>query len=115
MIDSLKQNEKVIMSELNDLRNKNTFDYNQLLVKIRERDSEIMVLKEMVKGVQLEVKAKEMDIKRLGLKINRQQKIIEMREGQIQHVAHNIKNSVPNDANFLLKSLVKDDPSQKLI
>jgi len=51
---------------------------------ITDRDAEIEVLKEMVKGVQLQLKSKDTDAQRLHIKIKRLEKAMEIREQSLQ-------------------------------
>ena len=52
----------------------------ELIAKQRDRDAEIEVLKEMIKGVKVQLKSKDTDIQRLLIKIKRLEKTNEIRD-----------------------------------
>lgn len=48
--------------------------------KLTDKDAEMQVLKEMLKGVKLQVKSKDTDIQRLQMKIKRLEKALDIKD-----------------------------------
>lgn len=71
--------------------------------QLREKSSEIEVLKEMVRGTKLQLKSKDTDIQRLNIKIRRLEKTNEIREDMINSIALNIKNGKDIDPNMIMQ------------
>jgi len=71
--------------------------------KLKARDSEVELLKEMVRGSKLQLKSKDTDIQRLTIKIKRLEKTNEIREDMINSIAVNIKNGKDIDPNLLMQ------------
>lgn len=71
--------------------------------KLKARDSEVEVLKEMVRGTKLQLKSKDTDIQRLTIKIKRLEKTNEIREDMINSIALNIKNGKEIDPSLLMQ------------
>jgi len=55
------------------------------MAKYKDRDAEIEVLKEMIKGIKVQLKSKDTDIQRLNIKIKRLEKTNEIRDNVLNH------------------------------
>lgn len=82
-------------------KKKSKGDTNDLISKLRERDSEIDILKEMIRSSKVQIKSKETDIQRLNIKIKRLEKTNEIRENMINNIADNLKNGKDIDVGLL--------------
>ena len=93
------------IQELNALllkqKKKINSDNNGLKDSVKERESEIDVLKEMIRGIKLQVKSKDTDIQRLTIKIKRLEKTNEIRESMINSIAVNVKKGKQIDPDML--------------
>lgn len=74
------------------MKKKQQGDSQDIVMKLKERQSEVEVLKEMIRSSKLQLKSKDTDIQRLNIKIKRLEKTNEIREHMINQVALNIKN-----------------------
>jgi chromosome segregation ATPase len=88
---------------LRTAKKKTQTDGKDLLDKLKARDSEVEVLKEMVRGTKLQLKSKDTDIQRLTIKIKRLEKTNEIREDMINSIALNIKNGKDIDPGLLMQ------------
>jgi hypothetical protein len=72
-----------LTASLKAAKKKNSNEGKDLQDKLKARDSEVEVLKEMVRGTKLQLKSKDTDIQRLTIKIKRLEKTNEIREDMI--------------------------------
>ena len=90
-------------SALKAAKKKTQNEGKDLQDKLKARDSEVEVLKEMVRGTKLQLKSKDTDIQRLTIKIKRLEKTNEIREDMINSIALNIKNGKDIDPSLLMQ------------
>ena len=99
-----------LTGQLQKSKAKSQGDQKDLAQKLKERDSEIEVLKEMLRSSRLQLKSKDTDIQRLNIKIKRLEKTNEIRENMINQVAHSIKNGKDIDPQLLQPGSITGAP-----
>jgi uncharacterized protein (DUF3084 family) len=99
---------------LSKTKKKNSGDSGNMKDKLRERESEIDVLKEMIRGTKLQLKSKDTDIQRLQIKIKRLEKTNDIRENMINQIATNIRNGKEIDISTLAMSRGDENTSSKM-
>lgn len=105
---------KELQDQLSKTKKKNSGDSGNMKDKLRERESEIDVLKEMIRGTKLQLKSKDTDIQRLQIKIKRLEKTNDIRENMINQIATNIRNGKEIDISTLAMSRGDENTSSKM-
>ena len=109
-INDLKEINATLMKKLEEMKTslqkakkqqskENQDKLAEAIKKAQEMESEIQVLKEMVKAGKIQVKTKDTDLQRLNIKIKRLEKTAEIRENIITQTLNtkiSIKDGVPN-------------------
>ena len=88
-------------ANLKNFKKKQNGEQKDLAEQIKSRDSEMEVLKEMIRSTKLQLKSKDTDIQRLNIKIKRLEKTNEIRKNMLNQVANNLKNGKDIDPQLL--------------
>lgn len=97
------------------MKKKSAGDAKDQKDKMKEKESEIDVLKEMLRSSKVQLKSKETDIQRLNIKIKRLERTNEIRETMINDITNNMKNGrgseIRGDAAALRHQTIADNNS----
>ena len=91
--------------QVQQLKKKQTGDAKEWKDRLKAKDSEMEVLKEMLRSSKVQLKSKETDIQRLNIKIKRLEKTNEIRENMINDIANNVKQGRNGDNGAALRLL----------
>lgn len=89
--------------QMQKLKKKQSGDAKDWKDRLKEKESEMEVLKEMLRSSKVQLKSKETDIQRLNIKIKRLEKTNEIRENMINDIANNVKNGRTGDGGAAMR------------